>query len=387
VLLLRFLPLLWANLRRRRMRTILTIGSVAVAFLLFGLLEALRYAIQGGVDMAGADRLMTSHKISFILPLPRSYLTRVRGIDGVRAAMSYGWFGGVYQEDRNQVIAAVVDQDVFFDVYPEITLNAPERAAWLADRSGAIVGKSLAAANGWKVGNRIPLRSNIYRRRDGTDTWELTIDGIFDVSNGGDTNGLFLRYDYFNESLSFGRDTAGMLVIRVRDPSRMRSVARQVDAMFANSNFETKTDDERAFAQAFINQIGNVGAIISGILSAVFFTMLLVTANTMAQSIRERTAELAVMKTLGFSGPQMLSLVLGESLLITVLGGGLGLLFARVAVAAVRPALQQYLPLFQITGETLLLASAAMVLLGLVAGAAPALQAWRLNIITALRRA
>jgi putative ABC transport system permease protein len=326
------------------------------------------------------------HKISFTIALPRSYLNRVRSVDGVRYAMSMAWFGGVYQDDRNQVVAEVVDADVFFDLYPEFMLSAPERSAWLETRSGAIVGKSLAAANGWKLGDHIPLRSNIYRQRGGGDTWDLIVSGIYDVRNNGDTNALFFHYDYFNESITFNRDTAGWIAVRVSDPARTRVVARQIDALFANSAYETKTDDERTFLQGFINQVGNIGAIITGILSAVFFTMLLVTANTMAQAIRERTAELAVMKTLGFSGAQMLSLVLGESLLITALGGGLGLFLANAFANVVRASLQQYLPLFGLTHTAILTGCAAIVVLGLVAGATPALQAWRLNIVTALRR-
>lgn len=386
MLLWRMLPLLWANLRRRRVRTLLTIASVAVAFLLFGLLEALRYAIEGGVEMAGADRMLTMHKISFTIPLPGSYLNRVRSVDGVRVAMAMGWFGGVYQDDRNQIVAQVVDPEQFFEIYPEVVLGAAQREAWRRERTGAIVGRTLAAANGWRVGQRIPLRSNIYRKVGGGDTWELLITGIYDIANNGDTNGLFLRYDYFNESVAFNRDMVGWIIARVRDPARMRGIARQIDAMFANSNYETKTDDERAFVQGFINQVGNVGAIISGILSAVFFTMLLVTANTMAQAIRERTAELAVMKTLGYSGAQMLTLVLAESLLLTTLGGGLGLLLAGAFIEGARAALAQYLPLLELTGSAVTTGIGAMVLLGLVSGAAPAWQAWRLNIVAALRR-
>jgi putative ABC transport system permease protein len=384
--MLRFLPLLWANLRRRRIRTLLTIGSVAVAFLLFGLLEALRYALLGGVEMAGADRLMTMHKVSFIQPLPRSYLNRIRGLDGVRVAVSMGWFGGYYQDPRNIIVVQVVDHETMMDVFPEFTLSAAERKAWQEERTGALVGRALAGANGWKVGDHIPIRSNIYRKADGSDTWDLVISGIYDVKNNGDTSGLFFRYDYFNESLRFGRDQAGWIEMRVREPARMTQLAHQIDAMFANSSSETKTTDERAFMQSFINQFGNIGAIITAIVSAVFFTMLLVTANTMAQAIRERTAELAVMKTLGFTGAQVLTLVLTESVLVTCLGGALGLVLATLVSQRARAALQQYLPTLMITTSAYISAIALMLLLGLLSGALPAWQAWRLNIVTALRR-
>jgi putative ABC transport system permease protein len=382
----RFLPLLWANLRRRRVRTLLTIGSVAIAFLLYGLLEAFRYALLGGVEMAGADRLMTTHKVSFMQSLPRNYLNRIRGIDGVRVAVSMGWFGGYYQDARNIIVVQVADHETMLDVYPEIVLSAPERRAWFAERTGAVVGRALAAANGWKIGDHIPIRSNIYRKSDGGDTWDLVVSGIYDVKNNGDTGGMFFRYDYFNESLQFGRDTAGWVITRVRDPVRMTQIARQIDALFANSGTETKTSDERAFMQAFINQFGNIGAIITAIVSAVFFTMLLVTANTMAQAVRERTAELAVMKTLGFTGRQMLTLVLAESVLVTTLGGALGLILATFASNAARSSLQQYLPMMMMTTGAYLSGAALIALLGLLSGAIPAWQAWQLNIVTALRR-
>ena len=384
--MLKFLPLLWANLRRRRIRTLLTIGSVAIAFLLFGLLEALRYALLGGVEMAGADRLMTMHKVSFIQPLPRSYLNRIRGVEGVRVAASMGWFGGYYQDPRNIIVVQVVDHETMLDVYPEIVVSNSERRAWQGERTGALVGRALANANGWKLGDHIPIRSNIYRKADGSDTWELVISAIYDVKNNGDSSGMFFRYDYFNESLQFGRDRAGWVVMRVRDPGRMTAIAHQIDAMFANSSTETKTTDERAFMQSFINQFGNIGAIITAIVSAVFFTMLLVTANTMAQSIRERTSELAVMKTLGFTGAQMLTLVLTESILLTSLGGALGLALATLATNGARQALQQYLPMLMITTSAYVGAVVLMLLLGLLSGALPAWQAWRLNIVTALRR-
>ena len=368
------------------MRTLLTIGSVAIAFLLYGMLEAFRHALLGGVEMAGADRLMTMHKVSFIQPLPRSYLNRIRGIDGVRVAVSMGWFGGYYQNARNVIVVQVVDHETMLDVYPEIMVSARERQAWLGERTGALVGRALASANDWKIGDHIPMRSNIYRKADGGDTWDLVVSGIYDMKDNGDTSGLFFRYDYFNESLQFGRDRAGWVVMRIRDPARMAQIARQIDAMFANSNTETKTSDERAFMQAFINQFGNIGAIITAIVSAVFFTMLLVTANTMAQAIRERTAELAVMKTLGFTGRQMLTLVLTESVLVTSLGGTMGLVLATVVVNGARASLQQYLPMLNMTASAYLSAVVLILLLGLLSGVVPAWQAWRLNIVTALRR-
>ena len=384
--MINFLPLLLANLRRRRVRTVLTILSVATAFLLYGLMAALRNALLGGVELAGADRLITTHRTSIIQPLPRSYLNRIAGTDGVRIATSFGWFGGYYINERNQVISEIADPDTLEAVYPEFRVSAAASQAWRSGRDCALVGETLARTWNWKVGDRVPLRSAFRRRADGGDTWDLKVCGIYTVANSGDTNALFLRYDYYNESVRVGRDAAGWVVFRVRDPARMAEIARRVDALFANSSTETKTASEQAFAQSWINQIGNVGAIITAIVSAVFFTMLLVTANTMAQSIRERTAELAVMKTLGFSGLQVLWLVLAESVLITLLGGLLGLALSIVMIRGAKQALAQYLPMLAIPPEAFASALAFMLALGLLSGAVPAAQAWRLRIVDALRR-
>jgi putative ABC transport system permease protein len=386
--MLRFLPLLLANLQRRRLRTLLTLASVAAAFLMFGLLEALRYALTGGVELTGQDRLVTMHKMSLTQTLPRSYAARVAGIDGVRAVCTMHWFGGVYRDERSIIVAMVVDADRFFDVYPEVLLPEDQRRAWLGERSGALVGAALARAQGWKVGDTIPLRSNIYRQRGGSDTWPLKISGIYRIrDDAGDTNNLYLQYAYFNENLAYGRDTAGWLGVRVRSPDQAAVIARRIDAMFANSFAETKTSTERAFAQGFVNQVGNVGAIISAIVTAVLFTMLLVTANTMAQSVRERTGELGVLKTLGFTSTQLLALVLAESLLVTASGALMGMGLATMITRVVARSLQQYLPLLSIQPQAWLGAAGLVLGLGLVAGLLPAWQAWRLRITQALQRA
>jgi putative ABC transport system permease protein len=382
----KYLPLLFANLWRRRIRTVLTFASVATAFLLFGLLVALRHAIAGGVELAGADRLISTHKVSFILSLPRSYSTRVAAIDGVRAVTALSWFGGTYRDERTTIVAQVADADTLFAVYPELELPADQRRAWLQNTTGMIVGEALARAYHWQVGDMIPLHSNIYRKRDGSNVWDLRVDGIYRNGTGGDTNALFFHYQYFNEPRAFDRDRIGWLVLRVSDPAQSAAVARRVDALFANSETETKTASEHAFAQGFINQVGNIGAIIAIVVGAVFFTMLLVTANTMGQSIRERTPELAVMKTLGFTGGQILALVLSESLLITLVGGAVGMLLARAIGGVARQALQQYLPLLGIPPGGWLAAAAFAIGLGLLAGALPAWSAWRLRITDALRQ-
>ena len=351
--MLKYLPLLWSNLRRKPLRMWLTLASTIVAFLLFGLLQTMRAALTGGAELAGVDRLVTIHKVSIIQSLPQSYLTRVRGVDGVRVAMGHTWFGGVYKEDRNQVVVMTADPNVFFDVYPEYQLAEEQKAAWRAERTGAIVGYVLAQRFGWKVGDTIPMRSNIYTKTDGSTVWDLKIVGISSASNGDNSN-IYFQYDYLNESASFGRDQVGWIVMRIKDPSRSAEIARTIDAMFANSSTETKTSTEKAFIQGFANQMGNIARIVTGIAVAVFFTLLLVIANTMGQSVRERTSELAVMKTLGFSSFNVTTMVLAEGLLMTLLGAAIGLGIAAVASVGLGRALQQVFPALGMPPDTYL---------------------------------
>lgn len=383
---MKFLHLLWSNLQRKRLRTWLTLASIVVAFLLFGILQTMRAALTGGADLAGVDRLITIHKVSLIQPLPQSYLNRVRGVEGVRVAMSQDWFGGVYQEDRNQIVAMTADPKLFFEVYPEYKLPEDQQAAWRSDRTAAIVGPIIAERFGWKVGDTVPIRSNIYTKADGSNVWDMKIVGIYETTNG-DNQSLYFQYDYLNESRSFGRDMIGMIVIRIADPDNSAAIAKTVDTMFANSSTETKTATEKAFVQGFANQMGNIGAIVTAVASAVFFTMLLVIANTMGQSVRERTNEIGVMKTLGFSSFQVTALVLAESLLLTVIGAAIGLGIAAMAASGLGKAMQQFFPLLGMPTSTFIIGAALALGLGALAGALPCAQAWQLKIVDALRKA
>lgn len=382
---MKFLPLLWANLRRKPLRSGLTVASIVVAFLLFGLLQTVNSALTGSSGLAGVDRMMTMHKVSIIMSLPQSYLNRIRSVDGVIAATSQDWFGGVYQDDRNQIAAIAVDPETFLQVYSEYGLTAQQRAAWLADRTGAIVGKALAERFGWKEADTIPLRSNIFVKTDGTDVWDIKISAVYDAANG-DNSSLYLHYDYLNESRSFQRDEIGWVALRIADPDRAPQIASTVDALFANSTAETKTATEKAFIQGFANQMGNIGAIVTAVASAVFFTMLLVTANTMAQSVRERTNEIAVLKTLGFSRTGVTGLVFAESLLMTAIGGAIGLGIAALAANAMGQMLQQYFPVLGIPASTYWIGAALIVTLGALASLLPGTQASRLKITDALRK-
>ena len=382
----RYLPLLAASLRRKRLRTFFTLASIVIAFLLFGLAESLRYSLQSGVEVAGANRLLTMHKISFTMLLPQSYENRIRAIDGVTDVTPQTWFGAWFRDERNQIPTFPVQPEAFLRMYPEFVVPEEQRVAWIADRSGILIGRALADLTGWKVGEAVPLRSSIWRKTDGSDTWDVTVRAIYDLPQGGDTRQILMHQQYFEEARGMAKGLIGWYVVEIDDVDRVAAISRDIDLQFANSPAETKTSSERAMAQSFVNQVGNIGAILRAIVIAVFFTMLLVTANTMAQSVRERTNEIGVLKTLGFSNGGVLGLVLAESVLITVLGGALGLAGAWWLGIQFEPVFRQYLPGFRVPPDAIVLGIVFMVGLGLVAGAVPAAQAMRLRIVEALRR-
>jgi putative ABC transport system permease protein len=382
----KYVPLLAASLRRKRLRTFFTLASIVIAFLLFGLAESLRYSLQSGVDVAGADRLLTMHKISFTMLLPQSYENRIRAIDGVTEVTPQTWFGAWFRDERNQIPTFPVKPEVFLRMYPEYSVPEDQRLGWLADRTGIMIGRGLADLTGWKVGDAVPLRSSIWRKSDGSDSWDVTVRAIYDLPQGGDTRQILMHQEYFEEARGMAKGLIGWYVVKIADADNAGAIAKQIDLQFANSPAETKTSSERAMAQSFVNQVGNIGAILRAIVTAVFFTMLLVTANTMAQSVRERTNEIGVLKTLGFSNGGVLGLVLAESVLITVLGGVLGLAGAWWLGVQFEPVFRQYLPGFRVPPDAIGLGIVFMIGLGLVAGAVPAAQAMRLRIVEALRR-
>jgi putative ABC transport system permease protein len=383
----RWLPLVWANLRRRKLRLVFTFISILLAFLMFGMLDALRTSLSQAVNLAGADRLMLQSKVNITVSNPRSHYEKVKAVPGVRAVAPFNWFGGVYKDSKQQIQVQVTDPEEFMKVYPEVHLKPEELAAWKNDRQAIVIGQGLADLYGWKVGQRIPLRSDIWRKLDGSDTWEFNIVGIYTVEGSGwDKRSAMFQYDYFNESLQYGKDMVGWMVIKVANPDDSEKIANRIDAMFANSSNETKTATERVFIKQFLDQVGNIGLILVSVTTAVFFTMLLVTANTMAQSVRERTNEIGVLKTLGFSGESILSLVLIESLVLTFAGGLVGLGVAWFAAKGLGAAIKDYFPLFQVGTNTILVGLALMLLFGLITGLWPALTAMRLKIVDALRR-
>jgi putative ABC transport system permease protein len=382
---MKFLPLVWRSLMRRKVRTLFTALSIVVAFLLFGALMALKAAFGMGVDLAGQDRLVMIQKVSFIQPLPRSYQNRIATSDGVAAVTHQSWFGGIYQDPKNFFAQFAVEPEPFLQMYPEYVLPDDRRQAWFANRTGAIVGRALADRFGWKVGDRVPLQATIFRKAD-ESPWTFTIDGIYEAgAKGTDTTQFFFHYDYLNETRTILKDEVGWYIVRVSDPQQSDAIAGRLDALFANSSAETKTSTEKAFVQAFAQQIGDIGSIMMAIVAAVLFTMLLVAANTMGQAVRERTNELAVMKTLGFTDGHLLTLVLLESVLLAAVGGGTGLLLAWMITQGGDPT-GGFLPAFFLPTRDLVLGIGLVLVLGVAAGLLPALQASRLRIVDALRR-
>jgi putative ABC transport system permease protein len=382
---MKYLPLLWSSLWRKKVRTIFTLLSVFVAFLLFGLLMTIRTAFSFGVEIAGIDRLVLIHKVSLIMPLPVSYLERLRATEGVALATHQSWFGGVYQDPSNFFAQMAVEPESFMKIYPEFRVPPDQVAAWAADRQGAIVGVDLAERFNWTVGDRIPIQGTIWQPKGDGQTWEFNIVGMYDGEPGIDKTQFFFRYDYLDENRQQGEGLVGWYVVKIADASQAQAMSAKFDGMFANSSAETKTTTEKGFVEGFAKQVGDIGAIMVAILVAVLFTMLLVAANTMAQSVRERTNEVGVLKTLGFSNGQILSLVLGESLVIALLGGAAGLALSWLIVQQGDPT-GGMLPIFVLPTRDVIVGAGLIVLLGLVAGALPAASAMNLRITDALRR-
>ncbi|MFO1513404.1 MAG: ABC transporter permease [Verrucomicrobiota bacterium] len=293
---MKFFYLVWCNLKRKKLRTTLTLLSIVVAFVLFALLAALKLAFVGGVSLANVNRLITRHRVSFIQPLPYAYMSRMASVPGVAAVSHQSWFGAVYQDSKNPLGSFPVEPELFLPMNPEISLPEDQKRAWLKTRTGAVIGRSLAERYNWKIGDRVPLKSPIWPNKDG-GAWQFDIVGIYDgTKKTADTTSFLFRYDFFDEARSYGAGQVGWYQVRVEDPKQAERVAAAIDAEFANSSAETKTETEAAMFQGFAQQIGDIGKIVTFILGAVFFTILLVAGNTMAQSVRERTQELGVLK-------------------------------------------------------------------------------------------
>ena len=385
---MKYFRLIWKNAWRKKIRTSLTILSVLVAFLLFSLLSAIGFAFKGGVDVADAERLIVIDKISLINPLPMSYRNRIAATPGVHSVTHASWFGGYYQEPSNQFGQFPIDPQSYFDMYPEFNIADEQLEAFKRNRTGVVVGQELATTYGWEVGDRIPMQATIWTKADGGRSWEFDLEGIFSNDDPRGSSALMLfQYDYFEEARAFAKGTVGWYILRVASGADPVQVANSIDQQFANSPNETKTSTEAAFAQSFMKQFGNIALIVTMILGAVFFTLLLVSGNTMSQSVRERISELAVLKTLGFTDRTVLGIVLAESILIMLMGGLLGLGLGWLLVQGLAQQMAAFLPGIFLSPTAVASAVAMMIGAGILAGIFPALKAMRLSIIDALARA
>jgi putative ABC transport system permease protein len=384
---MKYLYLVWRNLLRKKVRTSLTFASVLVAFLLFGYLSAIETALEFGVSVVGADRLVVRHKVSLIQPLPESYETQMEQIDGIVDATHATWFGGVYQEPTNFFAQMPVEPLEYLSMYPEFLLPEEQIEAWLSTRTGAVVGRAIADQFEWEIGDRVPIQATIWPKSDGSRLWEFDIVGIYDGAEPAtDTTQFLFRYDYFDEARPEGmRGIVGWYIVRVENPDSSVEIANAIDERFANSPAETSAETELAFVQGFAKQIGNIGKILTGVLSAVFFTILLVAGNTMAQTVRERVSEIGVLKAIGYTHRQVLGLVLAESLMLAGGAGLAGLALAWYLISLGDPTGGAF-PMFFFPPAEIAVGAVLAVTLGLAAGAFPALQAMRLDVATALRR-
>ncbi len=378
---MKYRHLLLANLFRRRIRTALTVGSFAVALFLFGILAVVRGAFHQGIDVAGVDRLVVVNKVSLIQPLPFAYRDRLLRIPGVAQATFANWFGGVYQDERNFFPQFAIDKEHYRDLFPEFLIPDDQWQAFLADKEGCVVGVGLAERFGWKLGDRIPVRGTIF-----PGVWEFNVRAIY---RGGrtqdDTTQFWFRWDYLEERKRFWKGLVGWYVVRIANPDDAVRVVRAIDEEFANSAFETKTDTEKAFAASFVKQMGNIEFLILSIGTVVFFTLLLVSGNTMAIAVRERVRELAVLKAVGFSDASVLGLILGETLVVAAVGGGLGVGLAKLFTLRGDPT-GGLLPFFYLAPEAMATGVGLALAVGLLAGILPAVAAMRLRVVDALRR-
>ena len=383
---MRYFPLVWAMLWRSRTRTVLTLLSLVTAFLLLGLIQAANALFAGDQINLSAPILITQARVSFTSPLPMRLLPQIEAVPGVESVSHSQFFGGIYKEPRNFFPQFAVNPDRWIRTFPECTLPAEQQQAWKSSRTGVIAGTALVERFGWKLGEPIPLLSQIWPQKNGERAWQFELVGIFGDTvkdSCARTGNMYLNYAYFDEARLFGQGLAGIFVVRIKDPDQAGPVGQRIDAMFENSADETKTQTEKDFSLNFLRQVGNLKLILYSILGAVFFAILMLTGNTMSQAVQDRIPELAVLKTLGFRDGQVLALVLGESLLLCVLGGLAGMVLA-IGAMQLMAAMPLGFPPIRADAGVWLFAVGSMVGLGLVVGALPALRAQRLSIVDAL---
>ena len=378
---MKFLHLVWAGVWRRKGRAILTLLSVLNAFLLFGILQGFASGLNGVVGETRGDILYVTNRVSILEGLPLGHMARIRTVAGVKAVTPLVVFTSSYRDPRNTVAAVAVDPETFFETYPSLSAAPSQLQAMRQSRTGALIGTTMQQLRGWKVGETIPLRSMFWPNRDGSQTWPVKIVGTYvskDPNFG--ANNLLLNYSYVDEGRMSQKGTANLFIIRIGDPTQASGVSNAVDALFANSPHETKTATQGQYVQDQIKQIGDIGFVVRAIMGAVFFALLLSVGTVMMQSVRERTPELAVLKTLGFSDGTVLGIVLCETLIFCLFAAALGL-----GLAALLFPVAKTLVGFSITaGPVMALGFVAALVLALLTGLPPALRAMRLQIVDAL---
>jgi putative ABC transport system permease protein len=378
---MKYLPLIWAGLMRKKLRTAFTLLSILVAFLLFGLLQGVNAAFSRGVEGAHLNRLVVQGKISMTDQLPQAYRRQIAAVPGVTGVTFASWFGGYYQDPKNTVFSFPVEASTYFDIFPELVLAKDQLQALIKTRIGAVIGRKLAEEHGWKIGDSIPLKSTIWTKQDGTSDWEFRVVGIFEVpEDTAQEQRLFFNNDYFYEARALDKGLIGWYSVRIDDPAHATAVAEAIDKLFANSEHETKTITEKEFQQSFLKQFGDINFIVTTIIGAVFFALLFLTGNTMMQSVRERIPEFAILKTIGFSDRAVLSIVVAEGLVLAVTAAALGL----AASAAAFPLLQDVVGVPRLPATVLGLGLFYAVLLALITALLPGWRVARINIVDAL---
>ena len=380
---MKFTRIIWANLLRKKVRLILTLGSFAVAILLFAFLGVIRGAFIMN-DVASANRLIVINRTSIINLIPLSYRDKILRIPGVAYVTHYNWFGGIYQKEENFFPQFVIDPENQRQVMPELIVSEDQWGDFLKDRQGAIAGAKTAERFHWKIGDRIPIKTTLY----GGGAWEFNLVGIYHGKRPQDDETQFwFQWNYFEEKIPEAiKGQIGWYVLRVENPDDAPRIAKAIDAEFMNSPNETKTESESTWIANWVKQWGNIQFLILSIGTVVFVTLLLVTGNTMAISVRERTSELAVFKAIGYSDRFVLFFVLAESLTVALLGGLLGLLLDKLLIPFFAKGLSSMLPNLILSPSILGLGLAMAVLVGLLSGLLPGLGAMRLRVVDALRR-
>jgi len=382
---MKYFSLVWAQLFRSRTRTLLTLLSVVAAFLLFGMLDSVRVAFTSGGSVEGANRLIVASRLSITQSLPIRLDAQIRQVAGVRDVTSGMWFGGIYRDPKDFFPNFSVAPN-YFDVYRELEVPPEQLKRWQDTRTGAIVGEQLAKDFGWEIGDTIPLQATIFPR-GGSNDWPLELIGIFRSRDrtiaSNEERQLMMNWKYFDESNDYIKNQVSWYTVTLDNPDHASRVAQAIDAISANSDHETKSQTESAFQQAFVKQFADIGMIVTSIMGAVFFTLLLLTGNTMAQAVRERIPELATLKTLGFQDSTVLALVMVESVLLVGLGGAIGMGLAAILLPVLAPQTRGLLPP-HVPGATWLVGIGLIVLIGIVVGLLPALRAKRLKIVDAL---